>query len=63
MKKNNNSIKVSKGYRLRLSTHSLIKNLQVITSLSSDQVLSKSCMMYYKTILEQTNIEKTNNNK
>ena len=60
MKKNNNSLKISKGYRLKLSTHSLIKNLQMITSLSSDEVLKKSCMLYYKTILEQSNIVKTN---
>ncbi len=57
--KNKNSLKVSRGYRLRVKTHNLIKNLQVITSLSSDQVLSKSCMLYYKTILEQNGMSKT----
>lgn len=52
-------MKISRGYRLRVKTHNLIKNLQVITSLSSDQVLSKSCMLYYKTILEQNGMSKT----
>jgi hypothetical protein len=59
--KGKNTLKISRGYRLRVKTHNLIKNLQEITSLSSDQVLSRSCMLFYKTILEQNGISKTEN--
>lgn len=61
--KSKNTIKISRGYRLKVKTHNLIKNLQVITSLSSDQVISKSCMLFYKTILDQNGLSKTEINK
>jgi len=56
----NRLLKISRGYRLKLSTHKLIKNLQDITQDDIDTVLNRSCMMYYKTILEQ-NIEQNQN--
>ena len=64
--KNNNMLKISRGYRLKRSTHNLIKNLQEITHTDSDTVLNRSCMLYYKTILEQSektmiNIKANNN--
>ena len=49
----NGLFKISKGYRLKLSTHQLIKNLKEITRADSDTVLNRSCKLYYKTILDQ----------
>jgi hypothetical protein len=54
MKKIKNTLKISRGYRLRKSTHSLIKNLELLTSQDSDMVISKSCTLYYKKIFEDT---------
>lgn len=59
--KKNGILKISRGYRLKLSTHKLIKSLQDITEASSDTVLNRSCMLYYKTILEQNEKSIINN--
>jgi hypothetical protein len=55
--KKNGILKISRGYRLKISTHKLIKSLQDITQEDSDTVLKRACMLYYKTILDQ-NIER-----
>jgi len=45
-------IKISKGYRLKLSTHSMIKSLQELSGSDADSVITQSCLLLYKQILE-----------
>ncbi len=52
-----NEMKISRGYRLKVSTHSLIKSLQELTRDDTDTVLTESCIMLYKKVLS----EKENN--
>jgi hypothetical protein len=63
-KKNN---KISRGYRLEPTTHSMIKSLRQITLESSDAVISKSCALYYRKLFEEKenlkNYDKTTSNE
>jgi len=49
------STKISRGYRLEPSTHSMIKSLEQITRENTDAVISKSCVLYYKKIFAENN--------
>ena len=49
----NGILKISRGYRLKIATHKLIKNLQDITDTDSDTVLNRSCMLYLRTIMQK----------
>lgn len=49
---NGNELKTSKGYRLKLSTHSMIKSLQELIGSDADGVITQSCILLYKQILE-----------
>lgn len=49
---NKNTLKIARGYRLKPSTHKLIKSLQELTNADSDTVLSESCKLYYKKLIE-----------
>jgi hypothetical protein len=40
--------KVSKGYRLKKTTHKLIDKLQMIMKADQDAVITKACKMLYK---------------
>jgi hypothetical protein len=53
-------IKTSRGYRLKPSTHRLIRSLQEITQTDSDSVLTASCILYYKQILASDENIKSN---
>ena len=59
--------KISRGYRLEASTHSMIKSLEQITRQNTDAVISKSCALYYKEIFEEhenlKNYSKTKSNE
>lgn len=44
-------LRTSKGYRLKVSTHNLIKSLQELTGSDVDGVLTQSCILLYKQIL------------
>jgi hypothetical protein len=55
MKKNTQ--KISRGYRLKLSTHKLIKSLQELTENDSDFVINMSCRLFMQKITE-VNIRK-----
>ncbi len=46
-------LRTSKGYRLKVSTHNLIKSLQELTGSDVDGVLTQSCILLYKQILEK----------
>ncbi len=59
--KKNNVLKISRGYRLKQTTHSMIKSLQQLTHQDSDSVISKSCALYYKKFFEEK--EKLNLNQ
>ncbi len=59
------SDKTSKGYRLRRATHSLIKSLQEMTGSDSDEVITNSCRLYLKNIVDtepEYNIKQDSNN-
>ena len=45
--------KTSKGYRLKISTHTMIKSLQDLTGNSADGVITQSCILLYKKILTE----------
>jgi len=59
MEKKNN--KISRGYRLEASTHSMIKSLEQITRQNSNAVIAKSCALYYKKIFDENENIKNNN--
>jgi hypothetical protein len=40
--------KIPKGYRLRISTHKMIKQLQDITKASQDMVITRAVKIYMK---------------
>lgn len=44
------SLKTSRGYRLKNSTHSLIERIQLITHGSKDIVISRAVKLYYNEI-------------
>ncbi len=48
-----NDLKTSKGYRLRLSTHAMIKSLQELIGSDADDVITQSCILLYKQIIEK----------
>jgi hypothetical protein len=60
---NTNETKISRGYRLKISTHSLIKGLQELTRDDTDTVLTESCLMLYKKVLTEKENNLLNNNK
>jgi len=56
-------LRISKGYRLKISTHSLIKSLQELTRDDADAVLTESCLLLYKKVIsEKENKVKNNSN-
>lgn len=58
---NTRKIKISRGYRLKRSTHDLIKDLQNITGKDCDTVLENSCRMYYVHYIQKLNSPKQKN--
>jgi hypothetical protein len=40
--------KISKGYRLKPSTHNLIKKIQLLFNYTQDKVISSALRMYYQ---------------
>ena len=63
--KKNNMLKISRGYRLKRSTHKLIKSLEAITECDTDTIIERSCRLYLKSIelKEENNNENHNQNK
>lgn len=49
--------KISKGYRLKISTHRLIDKIQELLQCSQDEVITVACKKYYEEI--KTNIGNT----
>ncbi len=42
--------KISKGYRLKISTHKLIDKIQIILNADQDTVITQACRAYYKSL-------------
>jgi hypothetical protein len=40
--------KISKGYRLKASTHKLIDRMQKLMNANQDTIITKACRMLYK---------------
>jgi len=45
--------RTARGYRLKISTHNLIKSLQELTSYDADTVITESVLLMYKKILAE----------
>lgn len=41
------NLKISKGYRLKHSTHSMIKKIQIMLNNTQDKVISSAIKSYY----------------
>ncbi|HMS34879.1 MAG TPA: hypothetical protein PKC91_12420 [Ignavibacteria bacterium] len=54
--KKKSSLKTSKGYRLKDSTHILIEKIQILINGSKDAVISRAVRLYYN----QINIKRKN---
>ena len=46
-------LRTSKGYRLKVSTHNLIKSLQELTRNDADTVITESILLMYKKVLAE----------
>ncbi len=53
--------KISKGYRLKSSTHKLIDKIQLLTNRSKDTVISKALKLYFIQINVSTKKTKSDN--
>ena len=49
----NKTVKISRGYRLKSATHKLIKNLEALTECDTDTIISASCKLYLKAIVQK----------
>ncbi len=58
---NTRKIKISRGYRLKRSTHDLIKDLQNLTGKDCDAVLESSCRMFYAHYIQKLDTIKQKN--
>ncbi len=45
--------RTARGYRLKISTHNMIKSLQELTSYDADTVITESVLLMYKKILAE----------
>lgn len=63
MNNGQNEIRISRGYRLKRTTHDLLKNLQLITGEDCDTIIGDSCRMYYSNYIQQLDEKKSNNSK
>jgi hypothetical protein len=51
------SIKISKGYRLKPSTHKLIYKIQELISGDQEMAVGNACRKYYRELKEKTTTE------
>ncbi len=45
--------RTARGYRLKISTHNMIKSLQELTNYDADRVITESCLLMYKKVLSE----------
>lgn len=63
MNNRQNEIRISRGYRLKRTTHDLLKNLQLITGEDCDTIIEDSCRMYYSHYIQKLEEKKFNKKK
>jgi retron-type reverse transcriptase len=51
MNRKNKNIKISKGYRLKPSTHNLIKKIQKLIQSTQEEAIGFACRKYYKELM------------
>lgn len=54
---------IPRGYRLKASTHVLIKKVQAELNFSQDKVISRAVKLYYNSVRASTDIKNINGNK
>lgn len=59
MNNRQNKIRISRGYRLKRTTHDLLKNLQLITGEDCDTIIEDSCRMYYSHYIQKLDVIKS----
>ena len=50
-------LKVSKGYRLKPSTHNLVKKIQIVSNSTQDKVISRALRVYYSELRRNNNLK------
>lgn len=50
------SLRISRGYRLKVSTHNLIKYLTEMTGMDSDTLITQACLLLNKKFIEEKEI-------
>jgi len=50
---NRNKEKISKGYRLKPSTHNLVFKIQELLGSNQDMVISRACKKYYNELVDK----------
>jgi len=53
--------KISRGYRLKLTTHSMIDELEKIMKTNKDVVITEAMLLLYKKVSRKINKEKIEN--
>ena len=48
-----NSLRIARGYRLKVSTHNLIKSLSEMTGLDTDTLITRAFLLLNNKILEE----------
>jgi len=48
-----NSLRIARGYRLKVSTHNMIKSLSQLTGMDSDTLITEAFLLLNKKILEE----------
>lgn len=56
-----NSLRIARGYRLKVSTHNMIKNLSELTGMDSDTLITQAFLLLNKKILEENDTIFKNN--
>jgi len=51
-----NSLRIARGYRLKVSTHNLIKNLSEMSGMDLDTLITQACLLLNKKIIEEKEI-------
>ncbi len=57
----NHDEKISRGYRLKLTTHSMIDELEKIMKTNKDVVITEAMLLLYKKVSRKINKEKIRN--
>ena len=53
------SVKISKGYRLKPSTHKIIYKIQALINGDQDEAIAKACRKYYTELKKKYSVRQT----